>query len=160
MSLFKWKLKVFKFELFILSNAFNELSYISRFGKIIALQLYMIQLMNMIQKIISLFLLPPFKSIPVLIMVRVNDQSLYHFTSSSLRGLDRCFKIERRPDNPFGKCEIWWWSQCQWFWVCKIHSFFSYLYDTFSIWIRSLPNKFFYIIHVNLIFNLFIYHIK
>jgi hypothetical protein len=52
----------------------------------------MIQLMNMIQKIISLFLLPPFKSIPVLIKVRVNDDSFHHFTALSLRGFDRCLE--------------------------------------------------------------------
>ena len=52
----------------------------------------MIQLINMIQKIISLFLLPPFKSTPVPAMVRVYDHSLYHFTGSSLGGLDRCLE--------------------------------------------------------------------
>jgi hypothetical protein len=52
----------------------------------------MIQLMEMIQRIISLFLLSLFKSTPVPAMVRVYDHSLYHFTGSSLRGLDRCLE--------------------------------------------------------------------
>ena len=52
----------------------------------------MIQWINMIQKIILLFLLPFFKSTPVPTMVRVYDHSLYHFTGLSLRGLDRCLE--------------------------------------------------------------------
>jgi len=92
MSLLKSKLKIFKFKLLILSYVFNELSYISRIGKIVALINYMIQLMEMIQRIISLFLLSLFKSTPVPAMVRVYDHSLYHFTGSSLRGLDRCLE--------------------------------------------------------------------
>jgi len=92
MSLFKGELKAFNFELLILLNLFSRLSYVSKFGKIIALIFYMIQLMEMIQRIISLFLLSLFKSTPVPIMVRVYDHSLYHLTGSSLRGLDRCLE--------------------------------------------------------------------
>jgi hypothetical protein len=48
--------------------------------------------MEMIQRIISLFLLSLFKSTPVPAMVRVYDHSFYNFTGSSLRGLDRCLE--------------------------------------------------------------------
>jgi hypothetical protein len=92
MSLFKGELKVFNLELLILLNLFIGLSYFLKFGKIVALIFYMIQLMEMIQRTISLFLLSFFKSNPVPAMVRVYDHSLYHFTGSSLRGLDRCLE--------------------------------------------------------------------
>jgi len=92
MSLFKGELKVFNLELLILLNLFIGLSYFLKFGKIVALIFYMIQLMEMIQRTISLFLLPFFKSNPVPAMVRVYDHSLCHFTGLSLRGLDRCLE--------------------------------------------------------------------
>ena len=52
----------------------------------------MIQSMHMIQTIISLFLLSLFKSTLAPARVRVYDHSPYHFTGSSLRGLDGCLE--------------------------------------------------------------------